>query len=505
MKARLLLVGALPLISFAALNCSDASFCEGAACGVVDGGPSDATVQDGGSSDAMANGDQNVPPVGCNTALDLSPQAACVTESNGLFVNASASGGGTGTRAAPFRSIQAAVAAAGGARPNIFVCAGTYAESVTLTASINLYGGFSCADWSYATTNVAKVAPANSGYALQLTGVSAATIEDLELDAMPGANAGDSSIAVFLVSSTATFSRDAISAGPAGATPPKAGTELNYPADQTTADGGLFGSGDDGRGQQTCASCLLSTTPVSVGGGSGAVGLNGGAGGPIIPGGDSSGAGGATPTTVCNNGTPGADGLDAGGGGAVTAAGSASAAGWTPATGLSGQVAPVAQGGGSGAPGSKTGGGGGGGCGGCGGGGGLGGVAGGSTFAVLSYMSDAKFSSSTLTVKAAGNGGAGGDGQRGQLGGNGGSPTLGGAGCLGASGGNGSMGGGGSGGPGGIAAAVGYVGASPTPAGLTGTTVSLPQGAATGGPGGNGGTPAAAAGAPGQVAAVVAL
>ncbi len=134
MKTRVVLAFAPSLLGLFLLNCSDPDLCEGAQCAADGGAGGDATVGDGSTladGDAGSQGDGHVTPVGCNTALDLSPQAACVTESNGLFVNSGASkSGANGTKAAPYATINDAVGAASTAKPNIFVCAGTFNDPV---------------------------------------------------------------------------------------------------------------------------------------------------------------------------------------------------------------------------------------------------------------------------------------------------------------------------------------------------------------------------------------
>jgi hypothetical protein len=495
MKARLLLVGALPLISFAALNCSDASFCEGAACGVVDGGTSDATVQDGGSSDAMANGDQNVPPVGCNTALDLSPQTACVTESNGLFVNAGAKSGGTGTKAAPFNSIAAAVYAANGSRPNIFVCAGAYAETVTIAKTLSMYGGFSCTDWSYSQSRIPVVAPSSAGYALQLTNVSATTFEDLEFDSQAGSAPGTTSTGIFASGTTALFRRVTVTAGSAGPTPDAGAPGENY-VNGSSAPAGYNGDGGATGAVQMCPKCENGdVSSAGQGGGSGTTGgLPGGNGSPTLPalptGTDPAhdglhGAGAPDTLNGCKAGDPGAYSAAAGPGAGAAAYGLLSAAGWQALAGTAGSTSSVAQGGGGGGGGVgvTNGSGGGGGCGGCGGGGGTGGPGGGSSFAVLSFNSSLTFDTCILTAAFASNGGSGGDGQAGQPGGNPGVQSS--PGCPGGMGGTGGNGGGGGGGAAGISVDVGYVGAAPVVMTNCMTTFSA-QATTGGGPGANG-------------------
>ncbi|MCB9626977.1 MAG: hypothetical protein H6725_06370 [Sandaracinaceae bacterium] len=131
-----------------------------------------------------------------------------------LFVSASAAPGGDGSLNAPFRTIMAAVAAfpASGAE-YILVAAGTYAESVTLTAGVELYGGYS---QNFRTRNIATLpstirppAPAVGAppvAALRATGlrgpnqtiVSGFVLAGFDQTAVPAAGAGGSTYAVIL-------------------------------------------------------------------------------------------------------------------------------------------------------------------------------------------------------------------------------------------------------------------------------------------------------------------
>src|SRR6185503_5605095 len=110
---------------------------------------------------------------------------------------------GTGQKGAPYRTIAAGIGAAKSAMKRVYVCDdGTgFSEAITVDAmadaslgSLEIYGGFECMGWTYATTRRAKVAP-SSGPALVVSGVGTGfTLVDFDL-AAPNANgSGASSI-----------------------------------------------------------------------------------------------------------------------------------------------------------------------------------------------------------------------------------------------------------------------------------------------------------------------
>ncbi|MGH7286299.1 MAG: DUF1565 domain-containing protein [Polyangiaceae bacterium] len=364
-----------------------------------------------GSSTFSSGGDagsQNVPP-NCDARADPKDSPACVDDSIGLFVSPSGDDGNTGTKESPVQTIGRAVTKADNQHDRVYVCSGTYAETVKLTGPISIYGGYSCSDWSYAGTaggTGPKVVPSDTGYALDLEGVGApATIEDLELDAQSGKNPGDSSIAVFISKSSGPITlRRVIAVAGDGSTGADAVVTMNY-------DGGEFlkgnaGVGDVGGAAHDCTSMCLNGLG-SIGGKGGDANSPGGNGGPPLPpapAGDD-GAGGSGGSCNPHIGASGAIG-DAGAPGAAIA-GTLAASGWTASVGDTGETGQAAQGGGGGqgaATGSSDRGGGGGGCGGCGGAGGAGGGSGGSTFAVLVFQSSVSLDTCILQV---GNGAAG--------------------------------------------------------------------------------------------------
>jgi hypothetical protein len=113
---------------------------------------------------------ENLPP-GCDGTKDPKDDACGVTDSVGVFVSAATGGDDTdGTKAKPLRTIGKAMEKARATgRRRIYVCEGTYVESLVLDSmadGLRFYGGFTCGDFVW-TGAKAKIAPASSGYALR--------------------------------------------------------------------------------------------------------------------------------------------------------------------------------------------------------------------------------------------------------------------------------------------------------------------------------------------------
>ena len=134
---------------------------------------------------------------GCDMSGSPSTESCLVSDQYAVFVDGTAAAAGDGTQAKPFRTIGAALTAAGGKL--ILVCDTTYTEHVTLTAGARLYGGFKCSDWSYDAGQRAVVAPSSEGYALEVDSVTQpVVIEDVEFHAADASTAGASSVAAFV-------------------------------------------------------------------------------------------------------------------------------------------------------------------------------------------------------------------------------------------------------------------------------------------------------------------
>jgi len=97
-----------------------------------------------------AGSDGSVPivaPLGCDLTKSPKDSTACVDDSVGVFVSPSGDDGATGKKLAPVKSISKGIErAASRGLPRVYVCEGTYAESVEIAKAASLFGGLAC-DW----------------------------------------------------------------------------------------------------------------------------------------------------------------------------------------------------------------------------------------------------------------------------------------------------------------------------------------------------------------------
>lgn len=415
--------------------------CTGAACG------------DGGS-DAQDGGPNFDGPPGCDITKEPKDSLACVDDSVGVFVDASASAAGAdGTKAHPFQTISKALDGAKAKNvPRIYVCAGNYPEDVLLDGGhdgLSIYGGFACNTWQYSG---ARPVVGKTSLAFKVDNLQKPTvIADLLLHAADGKTPGESSIACLVnIVSSATFNRVRFEAGTG-----KAGQSFDPTPAAMPASSGNNATTTSGAPQceNTCPD------GKSIGGNGGDVGFNNASPGqPQLGGGNmgqlgmSCGSGGGG-----GSGTAGTAGADMGG---AQSLGKMQPGAWAPTNGGTGVDGSRGQGGGGGA--GRQGGGGSGGCGGCGGKGGGGGGGGGGSIGLLVIGSPVILSFSEIVTTQGGDGGNGAVGQTGQGGGVGGNgAVIGVAGCSGGDGGNGGNGGSGGGGAGGVAIGVFWKGAVP--------------------------------------------
>jgi hypothetical protein len=459
-------------------------------------GADGATADGGGATDA--DGDANViTPPGCNLAVEPKAAPECVAESIGLFVSATGSDEGDGSKGKPFRSIAKALASATNQRFRVYVCEGTYAEALSFGRSTSLYGGFSCTNWAY-TGKAAKVAPAKQGYAAQFTGVTNVEVADVMFESQAASAAGASSIAAFLNNSKVSFRRVSFDAGAGADGEPGAPFVSNlFSADPNDLRGNPA-MGAVAGGPKTC---VCKTFGQSVGGGAGIARQNGspGSAAPTNPNVAPAGAGGAgwLNNVACSGGISGTAGAPAAATLTPQTHGAFVSGVWTPTVGAAGAVGNPGGGGGGGGGGEDDPSGGGG-CGGCGGAGGGGGRGGGASIGIVALASTVSLDACSLRV---GKGGVGGDGMPGESGGVGGGGNFGA--CSGGKGGGGGAGGGGGGGAGGLSVGVLYSG--PAPIVVDPKFVGGTAGAGgTGGAGGAGG-PKGDDGKPGVVAETLSL
>lgn len=472
-------VGAMGILVINACSedCTVSNTCAGSTVG-QDGGDVDASTND-------ARPDGGAPPAGCDPAADPKDAPKCVVSEFGIFVDAATGNDGNpGSKELPVRSLGAALTKLDG-RPRVYVCEGTYVESVKLSSPVSIYGGFACGTWAYSGTP-GKLAP-SSGIPLTVDRVSASVIiADLGISAPDAIEAGASSIGVFAIESASlTLRRVMVTAGKGKSANDEGAPPTNlFSADAVDLEG-TTATGTNGGGQKTCACKSHGSSVGGKGGNGGNPAESGGSGNatptPMAMGGRNSAGGAGYPNGLafaCEGGKPGPDGSAREGGAGAGTSGALTATAWTATAGSGGAAGNPGAGGGGGGGGDANGSGGGG-CGGCGGAGGKGGAGGGSSLAVVADRTALVLESSKLVSSDAGRGGNGGTGE---AGGGGGGGAVGA--CGGGRGGNGAGGSGGGGGAGGLS--VGILRRAGSVARDGSTPITTGTAGVGGGPGGSG-------------------
>jgi hypothetical protein len=474
--------------------------------------------------DAGPDAEGGLPPE-CNG----DPSTKNVIDECGIFVKAGAAAGGDGNKATPFAKLADAIGEAQATGKRVYACApttGSFSESVTISAGIEVFGGFDCANWAWskdartalnglADTVALTIEKSATGAKVAGFMVTAASPSDMK--------GGGSSIAVAVDDVEATLERCNVEASNAadgvdGEMPTGMGTkgaDAAAPTDTTGATAACLPAGGGTPGTTTCDDGMTSGGTGGKGGVMGANNGDGEKGANGEPADGVNGFGGAGESaTKCAAGAIGQDGDSGVAGPGGSANGDAlSLSGVTNADATSGKPGTRGQGGGGGG-GAKAGtfcqagaqvvdgngaSGGGGGAGGCGGKGGGGGRAGGSSIAIVSLGTKLVLTDVTLAVGTPGKGGKGVIGQGGASGGHGAdggvASGLSGskAGCKGGDGGAGGDGGPGGGGRGGHAVGIAY---AKTPSAAP--SIKTFTGGSAGGTGGDAGSAGGNAGEQGK-------
>ena len=180
-----------------------------AACSSDGGG-----TPDGGDD----GGDGGVIIGGCDSTK-LPTQDSCVIgDTFGIFVSSSlGSASGDGTKAKPYASLNAGIAAAKAAKKRVYACAEPYAESVTLADGASVFGYFDCSTaWSIGN-NHAKVQSPTSPAATATNISSATRVEAVDLVAPDFTDKSQSSIALLASASPGlTIANATLHAGTGG-------------------------------------------------------------------------------------------------------------------------------------------------------------------------------------------------------------------------------------------------------------------------------------------------
>ena len=359
-----------------------------------------------------------VAPSGCDPTKPPHDESCVIDDAFGIFVSPAGSDANPGSKSAPVRSIGHGMDLAKAAAKRVYICAGSYPEQLVVGTSrdgVNVYGALDCATWTYGAANKVVVAPAQSGYALEIRrpadggDVRGHRVRCAERER--GVQ-GASSVAVFVSGSqNVALHRVTMVAGSGtdGMPGPPQGPSDWYgtPPDYSELNG--ISAGDAGGAPSTTCTCADQASSIGRSGRwpdehshaccrTALVRRRRGRGGgherhPMQ-------LAWRRSATAAMHRLPLADTPS-------TSLGACSATGWTPGVGVPGANGKPGQGGGGGGNGTlSSGSGGSGACGGCGGWGGKGGQGGGASIALLSFQSSITLAGCSLTAKAAGNGGA---------------------------------------------------------------------------------------------------
>src|SRR3954465_11301007 len=105
----------------------------------------------------------------CPSGKEPKDDPSCVSDALGIFVAPSPTGNDSnaGTKSAPVATLKTALQKVG-AKSFIFVCEGSYTESVDIKQSTAVFGGFKCSDWSYSATTLPKFTGTKPDYVFHL-------------------------------------------------------------------------------------------------------------------------------------------------------------------------------------------------------------------------------------------------------------------------------------------------------------------------------------------------
>ncbi|MBK6696342.1 MAG: hypothetical protein IPG50_29730 [Myxococcales bacterium] len=300
--------GASAVVACRELTCEENKTCESGASGndaSTESGAGEGGVGDGGGADGAF-------PEGCEKSPAEAPET--LSEKCGVFVSGTGQDvSPTGSREVPAQSVGRGVQLAKDfARPWVFVCAGSYAESVPVVAdsAVSLFGKLDCgaaaADWKVGTKRAVLEGAADAPV-LKVDGAKV-RVEGMVLRAKDATQAGGSSVCVFANGGELTVVGSVVQAGQGK--DGDAGASASADAGARATQGNAA-SGATGGATQLCQ-CGSDPTTGGAGGFAAPALLDGGAGTPAYDGGGANnGAGGSGLAVSCLAGGGGADGTGA--------------------------------------------------------------------------------------------------------------------------------------------------------------------------------------------------
>jgi hypothetical protein len=126
-----------------------------------------------------------------------------LTNEFGVFVNAGASAGGDGTIEHPFATISAGIERVKDLKLRVYVCAGTYKESLTLVNAVSVISALSCDGGVWKTGGARAVLEAPTSPAIRAKDIALATrLEGFDVSAPAGTATSPNSIALIAENAT---------------------------------------------------------------------------------------------------------------------------------------------------------------------------------------------------------------------------------------------------------------------------------------------------------------
>ena len=130
------------------------------------------------------------------------PDVSEINETLGVFVALTGRPENTGTREQPLKTIQAGIDLGKKTGKRVYVCSGTFPESLTLADSISIIGGLDCTKSEWKTGGARTRIEAPSSPAVEAKNLASPTrLEGLDIAGRNATEAGGSSIGLFSVES----------------------------------------------------------------------------------------------------------------------------------------------------------------------------------------------------------------------------------------------------------------------------------------------------------------
>jgi hypothetical protein len=142
-------------------------------------------------------------PEGAPPASVGTPMPNELTNEFGVFVTATAAAGGDGTKEHPLATISAGIERVKDLKLRVYVCAGTYAESLTLVNAVSVIGSLACDGGVWTTGGGRSIVNAPTSPAMRAKDITLTTrFDGLDVNAPAGTAASPNSIGLIAQNAT---------------------------------------------------------------------------------------------------------------------------------------------------------------------------------------------------------------------------------------------------------------------------------------------------------------